>query len=210
MAGVPIAKHLERKSRESAGLSGDPTLLGIQTATEIWYEKGFREGMEHAKAACDAKLAAREDQCKLWVEAARKAWTETESALLAQQFANAASTIETDIADAVARILRPLAKQVLVEEALAKLAHEIEKLLSFEDAIHLKISGPADLVFELRKNIPSNAIVTVLAGDKPEVAVIANKTVIETRLSEWLARIGVDSNGREGEPQGAEAPSPDC
>ena len=107
------------------------------------------------------------------------------------------STIKTDIADAVARILRPLVAQKIVDEALAKLVHEIEKLLSFEDAIHLKISGPADLVFELRKNIPSNAIVTVLAGDKPEVTVIANKTVIETRLSEWLARVGVDSNGQE-------------
>ena len=52
----------------------------IQTATEIWYEKGFREGMEHAKAACDAKLAAREEECKQWIEAARKVWTEAEGA----------------------------------------------------------------------------------------------------------------------------------
>ena len=120
--------------------------------------------------------------------------------MLAQQIADATSSLKTEIADAVARILRPLAAQKLVDEALAKLVQEIEKLLSFEDAIHLKISGPADLVFELRKNIPSNAIVTVLAGDKPEVTVVANKTVIETRLGEWLARVGVDSNGQEREP----------
>ena len=107
---------------------------------------------------------------------------------------------KTDIADVVARILRPLVGQKLAEEALAKLAQEIDKLLSSEDAIHLKISGPADLVFELRKNIPPNAIVTVLTGDKPEVTVIANKTVIETRLGEWLARVGVVSNGPEREP----------
>ena len=119
---------------------------------------------------------------------------------LGQQIADAAATIKTDISDAVARILRPLVAQKIVDEALAKLAHEIEKLLSFEDAIHLKISGPADLVFELRKSIPSNAIVTVQAGDKPEVTVIANKTVIETRLSEWLERVGVDSHGQEREP----------
>lgn len=210
MAGVPIAKHLERKYRENAGLSGGATLFGIQTATEIWYEKGYREGMEHVKGACDAKLAAREEQFKLWVEAARKVWTEKEGAILAQQIANVASTLKTDIADAAARVLRPLAAQKLIEEALAKLAYEIEKLLSFEDAIHLRISGPADLVFELRKNIPSDANVTVLAGDQPEVTVIANKTVIETRLSEWLASVGVDSNGAESKPQGEKAPSPDC
>ena len=200
MAGVPITFYLERKSREKSGVSGEASALDIQTATEIWYDKGLREGMEQAKAACDAKLAAREEECKHWIEAARKAWTVTEGAVLARQIAGAASSLKTDIADAVARILRPLVGQKLAEEALAKLAQEIDKLLSSEDAIHLKISGPADLVFELRKNIPPNAIVTVLTGDKPEVTVIANKTVIETRLGEWLARVGVVSDGQEGEP----------
>ena len=200
MVAVPLSFYLERRNREGKGLSGDPTPLEIQTTTEVWYNKGFREGIEHAKAGCDAKLAAGEEECKLWIENARKVWVEDEGVRLGQQIADAVSTIKTDISDAVARILRPLVAQKIVDEALAKLAHEIEKLLSFEDAIHLKISGPADLVFELRKSIPSNAIVTVQAGDKPEVTVIANKTVIETRLSEWLERVGVDSHGQEREP----------
>ena len=200
MVAVPLSFYLDRRNREAKGPSGAPTPLEIQTTTEVWYNKGFREGIEHAKAGCDAKLAASEDECKLWIENARKVWVEAEGARLGQQFAAAVSTIRTDISDAVERILRPLVAQKIVDEALAKLAHEIEKLLSFEDAIHLKISGPADLVFELRKSIPSNAIVTVQAGDKPEVTVIANKTVIETRLSEWLERVGVDSHGQEREP----------
>lgn len=198
MVAVPITFYLERRSREHAGLSGGPSQIDIQTATEIWHEKGFREGMEHAKAACDAKLAAREEECKHWIETARRAWTEAEGAALAAQIADAASQIKSDISEAVARVLRPVAAQKLAEEALAKLAHEIEKLLSFEDAIHLKISGPEDLVFELRKHIPSNATVTVLAGEKPEVTVIANKTVIETRLGEWLACVEGNNHGEEG------------
>ncbi len=200
MVAVPLISFLERRKRESAGLSGNPTPLDIQTTAEVWYNKGFREGMEHTQATWDAKLAAREEECKLWIETARKVWAEAEGARLAMQIADAATAIKADISDTLARILKPLIAQKLVDEALAKLAHEIEKLLSFEDAIHLKISGPADLVFELRKSIPSNAIVTVLAGDKPEVTVIANKTVIETRLSEWLERVGVDSHGQEREP----------
>jgi len=200
MVAVPLSFYLDRRNREAKGSSGAPTPLEIQTTTEVWYNKGFREGIEHARAGCDAKLAAGEEECKLWTENARKVWVEAEGARLGQQFAAAVSTIRTDISDAVERILRPLVAQKIVDEALAKLAHEIEKLLSFEDAIHLKISGPADLVFELRKSIPSNAIVTVQAGDKPEVTVIANKTVIETRLSEWLERVGVDSRGQEREP----------
>jgi hypothetical protein len=200
MVAVPLSFYLTRKNRESAGVSATPATIDIQSSTEVWYDKGFMEGMEHAKFSCDAKLAAGEEECRLWLENARKVWVEAEGVRLGQQIATATATIKTDISDAVARILRPLAVQKLADEALVKLAHEIEKLLSSEDAIHLKISGPPDLVFELRKNIPSNAMVTVLAGDKPEVTVIANKTVIETRLSEWLERIGVDSHGQEREP----------
>jgi hypothetical protein len=200
MAGVPLISFLERKHRELTGASAIPTAEDIQTTTEIWYEKGFREGTEHVKASCDAKLEVKEQECKAWIESARKVWAEAEGARLAQQLADAEASIKTDISNAVARILGPLAAQKLVDEALAQLAHEIDKLLSSEDAIHLKISGPADLVFELRKSIPSNAIVTVLAGERPEVTVTANKTVIETKLSEWLERIRVDSRVQELEP----------
>jgi hypothetical protein len=200
MVAVPISFYLERRSRESSGQSGEPTQVDIQTATEIWYEKGFKEGVEHTKASCDAKLAAREEECKQWIVDARKVWSEVQGAALAQQISDGVSALKASIADTVGRILSPLVAQKLADEALTQLAHEIDKLLSSEDAIHLKISGPADLVFELRKHIPSNAMVTVLAGDKPEVTVVANKTVIETKLSEWLARIGSDSSVHEREP----------
>jgi hypothetical protein len=199
MVAVPISFYLERRSRESAGETGEPNQDDIRTATEVWYEKGFKEGVEHAKSSCDAKVSAREDECKQWIVDARRNWSEVQGTLLAQQIANAMSAIKTDIAGTVGRILAPLVGQKLIDEALAKLIEEIEKLLSSEDAIHLKISGPADLVFELRKHIPSNAVVTVLAGDKPEVTVVANKTVIETRLSEWLACVGGVNSVHEGE-----------
>jgi hypothetical protein len=199
MVAVPISFYLERRSREGAGVTGEPNQDDIRTATEVWYEKGFKEGVEHAKSSCDTKIAAREDECKQWIVDARKNWSEVQGTLLAQQIANATAAIKTDIADTVGRILAPLVQQKLVEEALAKLIQEIEKLLSSEDAIHLKISGPADLVFELRKHIPSDIGVTVLAGDKPEVTVVANKTVIETKLSEWLACVGGVNGVHEGE-----------
>ncbi len=202
MVAVPITFYLERKGRESAGLSGEPAQLGIQTATEVWYEKGFMEGLAQAKTSCDAALARREEECKLSMEGARKSWSEAEGAALAALIANSASALKTDIADTVARILRPLVAQKLTAEALAKLASEIENLLSYDDAIHFKVSGPADLVLELREHIRANAVVTVAAGDKPEVTVFANKTVIETRLSEWLARIGVYGRAQEQEPKG--------
>ena len=80
-----------------------------------------------------------------------------------------------------------------------KLAIEIGKLLSDDDAIRLKISGPSDLVSQLSNLIPQNVPVTIIEGDTPEVTVFANKTVIETRLNEWLDCIGVDSHDSQEE-----------
>ncbi|MGO9461508.1 MAG: hypothetical protein ACLPWS_08745 [Rhodomicrobium sp.] len=197
MEAIPIAYYLDRKSRESGGVSGDPNRLDIKAASDVWFQEGFREGMQQAKTSCDAAVASREEECKLWIEAARKDWSETEGASLAREIERAAAGIKADIADAAARILRPFVAAKLADEALAKLAIEIEKLLSQEDAIHLKISGPADLVSELRKRIPPHVAVTVLVAEKPEVMVFANKTVIETRLGEWFARIGVNSHVQE-------------
>jgi hypothetical protein len=202
MVAVPISSYLERKRREKAGVSANPTPLDIQAATEVWYEKGFREGMTQAQAGYDAELARRQEEYELRVEATRKSQAETEGAALARQIEDAVSALKADIADAAARILRPVVAQKLIGEALAKLSSEIEKLLSHDDAINLKISGPAGLVLELRKRIPPNAAVTVLAGEKHEVTVFADKTVIETRLGEWLERIGVDGRAREQEFQG--------
>src|SRR5208282_433653 len=168
MEAVPIAYYLNRKSRESGGISGDPNRLDIQAASEVWFQEGLTEGMRQAKASCDAAVARREEECKLWIEASRKDWSEMEGASLAREIARAAAGIKAEIADAAARILRPIVAAKLADEALAKLAIEIEKLLSQEDAIHLKISGPADLVTELRKRLPPYVAVTVLAGEKPE------------------------------------------
>jgi len=137
----PPYLFLERKHRELTGASAIPTAEDIQTTTEIWYEKGFREGTEHVKASCDAKLEVKEQECKAWIESARTVWAEAEGARLAQAARRCGGKHQTDISNAVARILGPLAAQKLVDEALAQLAHEIDKLLSSEDAIHLKIQS---------------------------------------------------------------------
>jgi hypothetical protein len=47
--------------------------------------------------------------------------------------------------------------------------------------------------------IPQNVPITIIGGDAPEVTVLANKTVIETRLKEWLDCTGVDSHASQEE-----------
>ncbi len=199
MTAVPLTLYLARRDRTYDDLSGGPNPIDVREATEAWYQKGLAEGMEKAREACEAAIARKEEDCKYRLDQARQTWAEIQAAVLAQQTAAAIENLKNEIGDVVARILRPLVERRLVEEALAKLAIEIGKLISDDDAIRLKICGPSDLVSQLSTQIPSNIAVTTIAGDYPEVTVFANKTMIETRLNEWLARIGVDSHASEEE-----------
>lgn len=202
MEGVPISSYLDRKNREKLGLATEPSCIPVKVPAEDLYAKGLADGLEKAQTACGEAIAREQVQCKLQIEMARKAWTQSQGALLANQIAGAVSVIGDCVSDALARILRPLAAQHVQEQALAQLAQELQKLLSQEDAINIKISGPADLVEDLRNRLPPGLAVTVQEGDKPEVSVFANKTIIETRLSEWLVRIGVGSNAQGQDGQG--------
>jgi len=199
MAAVPLTLYLARREQEGTPSSGAPNQLDIQASTEAWYQKGIAEGMERARAACDAAIARKEEDCRARLDQARKNWSETEGAVLGQQTRNAITALHNEIGETVARILRPLAEKAIVEEALSKLAVEIGKLLSDDDAIRLRISGPSDLISQLRHLMPQNVPLTVVEGESPEVAVFANKTVIETRLHEWLECIGVDSHASKEE-----------
>jgi len=199
MEAVPLTLFLARRDRDSEDVSSVPNAVDIQAATEAWRERGVAEGMEKAKAACDALIAKKEQEHKVKIEQARKAWAEAEGALLAKQLSRNVAALKAEIEASLARILTPILGQKLIEEALAKVAIEIGKLLSDEDAIKLKVYGPADLLFQLSKHLPPSVNVAVTAQDKPEVTVFANKTVIETRLTEWLARLGVHSHAEEQE-----------
>lgn len=200
MEAVPLTLFLARRDRDYGDVSGTPNAIDIQAATEAWHQKGLMEGMEQAKAACDAAIAKKEEECKARMEQARRAWVETEGALIALQISRAITAMKTELESGVARVLTPLLEKRLVGEALAKVALEIGKLLSDDDAIKLRICGPSDLISQLSKRMPANvASVTVMERDQPEVTVFANKTVIETRLTEWLARLGVHSHDEEQE-----------
>ncbi len=197
MAVVPLTTFLARRDGTSTEGSGVTHLQAIREAAEAAYQKGMAEGIERAKQVCEAALAQNENEFKSRLDQMRRTWVQKQGALLARQSGDALASLKSEIEETVARILRPFVAKALLEEALSKLAIEIEKLLSEDNAIQLKITGPADLISELKNLIPNNAPVTVLEGDAPEVTVFANKTVIETRLNEWLDCIGVDSHVSE-------------
>ena len=199
MAVVPLTLFLARRDGTHGNISSGPEKPDARAATEAWYQKGIAEGLEKAREVSEAAMAQKDEECKSMLIQARRSWSQTQSALLAQLTTASIAGLKTEIEETVARILRPLVEKALVEDALSKFAIEIGKLLSDDDAIKLKISGPSDLVSQLSSLIPQNVPVTLIEGDTPEVTVFANKTVIETRLHEWLECVGVDSHAAQEE-----------
>lgn len=199
MTVVPLTLFLTRRDRKGDPSSSSPEIPDIRAATEAWYQKGIAEGMEKAREASEAAMAQKEEEFKSSLIQARRNWSQTQAVLLGQFTAASIAGLKSEIEETVARILRPLVEKTLVENALSKFAIEIGKLLSDDDAIRLRISGPSDLVTQLSTQIPQNIPVTIIEGDTPEVTVFANKTVIETRLNEWLECTGVDSHAAQEE-----------
>ena len=199
MAVVPLTLFLSRRDGSHGDLPSGSKVPDIRAATEASYQKGLAEGMERARVACETAIARKEDDYRSRLDLARSNWSQMQGAALAQQTAGAIASLKSEIEETVARILRPIVEKALVEEALSKLAIEIGKLLSDDDAIRLRVSGPSDLVSQLSRLIPQNIPVTVTEGDTPEVTVFANKTVIETRLTEWLDCVGVESHASQEE-----------
>ena len=154
MEAVPLMAYLARRDRDYDEVSRHPKPVDVQAATEAWYDKGLADGRQKAKGDCDEAIRRHEEESKAKLDRARKIWAETESAALARQTASAIAALKAEIEDGVARILRPLLEKRLVDEALTKLAIEMGKLLSDDDAIKFQDFRSAGPRFPVERSHP--------------------------------------------------------
>src|SRR5690242_5534999 len=107
------------------------------------------QGFESGRAAAEALLAAKlEEQATVHREqlaSARKLWTEQESARLAELFANGIRDLETRLANAASRILRPFLLDELRRRAIEDLAASLAALRVEDKGAVIKVSGARDL-----------------------------------------------------------------
>jgi hypothetical protein len=157
-------------------------------------EEAYATGLEHGTAAGRAALEARVDELRREFEARlaaeREAWASTHGTQLADQLSARLDALEESIAQAVARILEPLLGAELRRQAVSELRTTIETLVSGKTGIALSIAGPPDLLAALTRGLEgSGCVFTCTPGSTSEVRIVANQTVIETRLSDWAKKI---------------------
>lgn len=151
---------------------------------------GRLEGEARAAQAAQAAIAAERDAAAAALAEARRHWVEAESATLASAFADQARMLETRLAHGLSRVLRPFLAEALRQEALRDVRAIVSTLLSDDQSGTLVVSGPADLVQALaeRLDLPPGRL-AFAPGGTPDLRIVTNGTVIETRLQAWAERV---------------------
>lgn len=179
------------------------TLLSFAEGVEK-PDRGIDLADVEARAEARARAAARaeadvecarlraEDRARFDEELAehRRSWAETEGEQLARQVTEAVTNLEVRIADTAARAIGPFLALPLRTKALSELGTTILSLIADREHPTLQISGPQDLLDQLRAHLgDSAAAISFQVGETTDVRVTANSTVIETQLRAWLDRL---------------------
>lgn len=148
--------------------------------------RGREQGRAEAGAEALAALEAEREAFAVRLAEERARWCESESERLSSAFAAALGALDADLTERIGRLLVPVLADALRRTAMDELAGALTHLLANPNHAAIRVSGPEDLCAALRARLgPLAGPVTFEPGGSPEVAVVADRTVMETRLAAW-------------------------
>jgi hypothetical protein len=157
---------------------------------EAAHASGFEDGKAALRAELERKLEAQRVANDARLASERQAWVSAEAGKLAERLTVGLTELEGRIADTLARILQPFLGAELRRRAIGELRAELEALLRKHPGIECIVSGPEDLLDELRRHLAGKTLtVTYRIAEGVDLRVEAGQTVLETRLGVWLARM---------------------
>jgi hypothetical protein len=151
------------------------------------YHRGYAAGL----ADGEAKLAEERIRGAVRLGEERAKWSDQQSVAMVNGFASACRELENGVAASVARILQGFVLDKVREAAVAALVQQIATLTTNSPVPLFRISGPGDLLDQLRSQLEASGRTGVEyhVADTAEIRVVADQTVIETQLSVWTARL---------------------
>jgi hypothetical protein len=153
-------------------------------------EEGFSEGTAVSAAAHAAALEAERGASAAHLAAERALWAHEEGRRLADGLAQGLAEIEARISTRTARILSGFLADRLIDRATRELARTIRELLAGADGKVVAVTGPADIVAALRETLAGDAVAVDFRSDTAaDVRVVCDETLVESRLSAWVARL---------------------
>ncbi len=176
-----------------AASAEEDLVLMAQSARADAYAEGVAAGGLALEQALGAERLAFAER----LANERASWADEEGARLGEAFRAALAAVETSIAASVARVLRPFVGAALREKAVGELAEAIGLVLRDPDRAMFEISGAPDLITALQKRLAgATATIAFTSSSSTEVRVVADQTIIESRIDAWLRRIEAMAEAR--------------
>lgn len=186
----PAAAIADETLREAAAAAEERSAELLEQGLEEAYARGLEEGNALAQAQAEARLEEQKVAFAAELAAAREAWVREEGQRIGELVKTSIDAMEERIALATERILKPFVAQAVREAAIVELRAMLKDLAASNPGAALEISGPEDLLEEVRGALSTSvAVVSYIASEAIDVQVKAGASVIETRIAEWLRQL---------------------
>ena len=160
----------------------------LKSAFEEGYQQGLADGRAEAQADGEHRLAEAEVLHAAKIEEEQQSWQRDCADVLAARFDAAAKTIERNIEERVALLLRPWLIERLRVRALQELEKAITKALS--DGAKVHIEAPAEVLAQLRERLPTGSLqIGYSDSGTADIRAHIEDTEIEANISAWIAEI---------------------
>lgn len=199
MTAIPLSRCLDElwpdgRTRPSPSSSAVPVALVQPVAPpESLFEEAHERGRQEAFAVARAEYErALGEQRRLFDErlaAEREKWVATQSEVIVGRFEESFQALETTVSSLVAQVLKPFVADALKTSVLEDLSSVLKELIAKGRASHLRIAGPEDLLAALKQKLADHSGVEYVPSATGELEIEADRTLLETRLSEWRRQL---------------------
>lgn len=194
MSTLPVAHYLRELAPDAGRRRIGADLVSGKEEVERRVEEarmlGVLEGRAAVQAEFDARLKAQAASFEQKFAEARQAWVQAEGERLAGLLASAAEDLKHQIAEQVARVLRPFVADTARLRATDELKASLDRLLTNGEYGRVSISGPQDLIAAFKEHADGKGWNVVFqASQGVDLRVSLDETILETRIGEWTAAI---------------------
>ena len=197
MTAIPLSRCLDElwpDGRTRPSPSAVPVALVQPVAPpESLFEEAHERGRQEAFAVARAEYErALGEQRRLFDEriaAEREKWVATQSEVITRRIEGSFQALEAAVSGLVAQVLKPFVADALKISILEDLSSVLKELIAKGRASHLRIAGPEDLLEALKERLADHSGVEYVLSATGELEIEADRTLVETRVSEWRRQL---------------------
>ncbi|WP_289034716.1 hypothetical protein [uncultured Roseibium sp.] len=196
-AHIPVISEASLKSFENASAmlvdvvqAPEPENTGHEDLTETAYRRGLDEGTRLAEESIATQLKALQEEHQAQLQELRHTTDRHYAEMLAEGLQKEFLGLEQRLAASLSNLLGPLVEERLSEIVVGSFASTLKNLWDREQALSIKVQGPASLLERLVEQLgPEASRIETEEAATGDLQVVLNDTLVESQLSNWLSMI---------------------